>query len=105
MLGDLEQVVLLAVLQAGDDAYGVPVQAEIHRRARRTLTLGTIYKTLGRLEAKGFVTSRLGEPTAERGGRAKRYYALTPAGRQAVRSSLAALRRMTAGLDVGLQAP
>lgn len=105
MLGELEQVVLLAVLQAGDQAYGVPVQSEIRRRARRTLTLGTIYKTLARLETKGFVASRLGEPTAERGGRAKRYYTLTPAGRQAVRGSLAALRRMAAGLDVGLQAP
>ncbi|HEV2179819.1 MAG TPA: PadR family transcriptional regulator [Gemmatimonadaceae bacterium] len=105
MLGELEQVVLLAVLQAGDEAYGVPVQTEIRRRARRTLTLGTIYKTLARLEVKGFVASRLGEPTAERGGRAKRYYTLTPAGRQAVRGSLAALRRMAAGLDVGLQAP
>ena len=105
MLGELEQVVLLAVMQVGREAYGVPIHDEIQRRAGRDLTLGTIYKTLARLEAKGFVASRLGEPTAERGGRAKRYYALTPAGRLAVRGSLAALRRMSAGLDVGLQPP
>ena len=102
-LGELEQLVLLAVLQAGDDAYGVIVQQEILGRAKRDLTLGTVYKTLSRLEAKGLVTSRVGEPTAERGGRAKRYFAVSPAGRRAVRQSIAALRRMSAGLDVGLE--
>jgi DNA-binding PadR family transcriptional regulator len=104
-LGELEQLVLLAVLQAGSEAYGVPVQGEIQRRARRDLTLGTIYKTLSRLEAKGFVEARTGEPTAERGGRAKRYYSVTAAGRRAIRSSLATLRRMSVGLDVGLDVP
>lgn len=104
-LGDLEQLVLLAVLQVGSDAYGIPVQTEIRRRAHRDLTLGTIYKTLARLEAKGLVTSRVGEPTAERGGRAKRYYVVTAAGRRALRHSLAAIQRMAAGLDVGLETP
>jgi len=104
-LGDLEQIVLLAVLQVGRDAYGVPVQEEIRRRARRDLTLGTIYKTLSRLEAKGFVASRVGEPTAERGGRAKRYYSVSAAGRRALQQNMAALRRMAAGLDVGLETP
>lgn len=104
-LGDLEQVVLLAVLQAGDDAYGVPVQREILRRARRDLTLGTIYKALSRLEAKGLVASRVGEPTAERGGRAKRFYSVTAAGKRLLRQNLFALRRMAAGLDVGLDTP
>jgi PadR family transcriptional regulator, regulatory protein PadR len=104
-LGELEQVVLLAVLQAGDDAYGVVVRDEIRRRTRRDLTLGTIYKTLARLEAKGLVTARQGEPTAERGGRAKRYYGVTTAGRRAVRSTFVALRRMASGLDVGLDTP
>jgi DNA-binding PadR family transcriptional regulator len=104
-LGDLEQIVLLAVLQSGDEAYGVPVQQEILRRARRDLTLGTIYKALSRLEAKGLVGSRVGEPTAERGGRAKRYYSVTAVGKRALRDNLFALRRMAAGLDVGLDAP
>ena len=104
-LGELEQLVLLAVLQVGNEAYGVPVQQEIERRARRELTLGTIYKTLSRLETKGLVDSRVGEPTAERGGRAKRFYTVTAAGRRAVRQSLATLRRMSLGLDVGLDTP
>lgn len=104
-LGELEQIVLLAVLQIGDDAYGVPVQQRIAERARRQLTLGTIYKSLARLEAKGFVASRVGEPTAERGGRGKRFYSVTAAGRRALRQSLATLRRMSAGLDIGLDTP
>jgi PadR family transcriptional regulator, regulatory protein PadR len=104
-LGDLEQIVLLAVLQVGDQAYGVPVQQEVRRRAQRDLTLGTIYKALSRLEAKGLVSSRVGEPTSERGGRAKRYYAVTAVGKRALRENLYALRRMAAGLDVGLDAP
>ena len=103
--GELEQLVLLAVMQAGDDAYGVVVQSAIRRKARRDLTLGTIYKTLSRLEAKGFVASELGEPTAERGGRAKRYYHVSAAGRRALQQQLASLRAMATGLDVGLEAP
>ena len=104
-LGDLEQIVLLAVLQSGDEAYGVPVQREVRLRARRDLTLGTIYKALSRLEAKGLVGSRVGEPTSERGGRAKRYYSVTAAGRRSLKDNLFALRRMAAGLDVGLDTP
>jgi PadR family transcriptional regulator PadR len=104
-LGELELIVLLAVLRSGDAAYGVPVQREIERTAERSLTLATIYKTLARLETKALVTSQLGEPTAERGGRAKRYFSVTPAGRQAVRRSLATLRRMSLGLDVGMDTP
>lgn len=105
MLGDLEQLVLLAVLRIGPDAYGVTVRDSIHERAARDLTLGTIYKTLARLEAKGLVSSRVGDPTPERGGRAKRYFAVTAAGQRAVRASFASLRRMAAGLDVGLDTP
>ena len=104
-LGDLEQLVLLAVLRAGDEAYGVPVQQEILQRARRTLTLGTIYKALSRLETKGLVASRVGEPTAARGGRAKRYYSVTAAGRRVLKQNLVALRRMAAGLEVGFDTP
>ena len=82
MLGELEQLVILGVLHAGKDAYGVPVHDEIQRRAARDLTLGTIYKTLTRLEEKGIVASRIGEPTAERGGRRTKCYSVTPAGRR-----------------------
>jgi PadR family transcriptional regulator len=103
MLGELEQIVLLAVLRVGKDAYGVPVHDEIQRTAGRDLTLGTIYKTLARLEEKGLASSRIGAPTEERGGRRTRCYAVTAAGRRSLRASLHALNRMTAGLDVGLE--
>jgi len=102
-LGDLEQLVLLAVLRVGHDAYGVPVHSEILNRAGRDLTLGTIYKTLARLEAKGLVSSRIGAPTAYRGGRRTRCYSVTAAGKRALQASLQSLRRMAAGLDVGLE--
>ena len=94
MLGELEQIVLLAVLRVGDAAYGVPVHDEIIRLARRDLTLGTVYKTLSRLEEKGFVRSYEGDPTPQRGGRRTRCFAVTTAGRKSLESSLATLRRM-----------
>jgi DNA-binding PadR family transcriptional regulator len=103
MLGELEQIVLLGILRVGDEAYGVPILEEIAREARRDLTLATVYKTLSRLEEKGFVTSRLGDPTPARGGRRKRYFALTAPGRRALRQSVNALRRMTRGLAPGLE--
>ena len=103
MLGELEQLVLLGVLRVGRDAYGVPVHDEIQRRAGRDLTLGTIYKTLTRLEDKGLVVSHIGEPTAERGGRRTRCYAVTPAGKRSLQASLRTLQRMSAGVDIGLE--
>lgn len=102
MLGDLEQIVLLAVLRTAADAYGVSIADEIRRTAGRDLTLATIYKTLSRLEAKGLVRAKVGEPTPVRGGKAKRYYTLTPAGRSALRASLTTLRKMTSGLALDL---
>jgi PadR family transcriptional regulator len=105
MLGELEQVVLLAILRTGADAYGVSIAAEIERQTGRDLTLATIYKTLSRLEQKGLVTTRTGEPTPQRGGRRKRYFALTAAGHRDLRQTLAALQRMTRGLAAGWEAP
>jgi PadR family transcriptional regulator PadR len=104
MLGELEQVVLLAILQVGDEAYGVSIRREIQDRTARDFTLGTVYKTLARLEEKGLAASSPGEPTPERGGRRKRYYRVTAAGRRSLRHSLSALRTMTVGLDLGLEA-
>jgi PadR family transcriptional regulator PadR len=98
-LGEFEQLVLLGVLHSGDDAYGVPVWRAIEARIVRKVSLAAVYKTLDRLEAKGAVRSHVGEPTAERGGRAKRVYQVTPPGLGALRASLSAVRRMTAGLD------
>ena len=103
MLGELEQVVLLAVLRVGKDAYGVPVHDEIQRRGGRDLTLGTIYKTLTRLEDKGLVSSHIGEPTAQRGGRRTRCYSVTNAGKRSLHATFKTLRTMAAGLDVGLE--
>ena len=103
MLGELEQIVLLAVLRVGDAAYGVPVHDEIVRLARRDLTLCTVYKTLSRLEEKGFVRSYEGDPTPQRGGRRTRCFAVTTTGRRSLESSLAILRRMAVALDVGLE--
>jgi PadR family transcriptional regulator len=101
MLGDLEQLVLLALLRVGEGAYGVPIHAELAQSAGRDVTLGTIYKTLSRLEEKGFVRSFEGAPTAQRGGRRTRCFAMTAAGRRTLRASMETLRRMASGLDVG----
>ena len=103
MLGELEQVVMLATLRMGDDGYGVTIQDAIHRATGRDLTIGTIHKTLVRLEAKGLIASRMGDATPVRGGRAKRHYKVTPAGLKALRASIAALRRLAHGLAVGLE--
>lgn len=97
-LGEFEQLVLLALVRLGDRSYGVTVRHEIARRARRDVSLGAVYKTLERLEAKGYVSSVIGEPTPERGGRRKKFYRLEPGGARALRQALGALRRMTAGL-------
>ena len=105
MLGELEQVVLLAVLRVGEEAYGVPVQREIARQTGRDLTLATIHKTLSRLEDKALVRSRTGEPTPMRGGRRRRYYAVTAEGQHALREALGALRRLAHGLPMGFDVP
>jgi len=96
--GEFEQLVLLAVLRLGDDAYAVPVRREIEKRAGRTPARGAVYVTLERLEEKGYLESWLGEPAAERGGRPRRYYRVRPAGVRALEESWTSLRRMWRGL-------
>ena len=103
MLGELEQVVMLATLRAGDDAYGVTIQDAIRKATGRDLTMGTIHKTLVRLEAKGMIASSMGESSPVRGGRAKRFYKVSPVGLRTLRASISALRRLAAGLAVGLE--
>ncbi len=103
-LGEFEQLVLLALLRLREHAYGVTIRREISRRARRAVTLGAVYKTLLRMEEKGLVVSRTGEPTAERGGRRKKFYRALPGGERALARSLAGLRGMAAGLGKELQA-
>jgi PadR family transcriptional regulator PadR len=97
-LGEFEQLVLLALIRLGDRSYGVTVRQEIAARARRDVSLGAVYKTLERLEAKAYISSTVGEPTPERGGRRKKFYRVEPGGVRALKYSLGALRRMTAGL-------
>ena len=98
-LGDFEQVVLLAIMRLGPDAYGVSIQQEIEARTGRGVSLGAIYPTVDRLEAKGYVTSRIGEPTAERGGRAKRHVKVTTVGRKALHRSHSMLAALWEGLE------
>jgi PadR family transcriptional regulator len=98
-LGELEQVVLLAVLQLGDGAYAVPVRAEIRERAGRAVARGALYTALERLEAKGFLASRMSEPRPERGGRSRRYFRVTPQGLRALRASRSAMLRLWRGLE------
>ena len=84
-LGEFELLVLLALICLGDEAYGVPISEAIEERSGRDVAIGAVYITLDRLERKGLVRSRLGEPTAERGGRAKTYFHITAKGLQEVR--------------------
>jgi PadR family transcriptional regulator, regulatory protein PadR len=100
VLGEFEQLVMLAVMCRGESAYGIPVRDEIVRRARREVALGGIYKTLSRLEHKGFVASTIGAPSARRGGRRTRCYTVTAAGQRALRTALGSIQRMAAGASL-----
>ena len=103
-LGEFELIVLLAVLRLGDQAYGVTIQTELERETSRQLTVGAIYKTLGRLQQKGYVSVRIGDPTPQRGGRRKKYYRVESLGSRALKQSVADLRRLTRGLGRTLEA-
>lgn len=97
-LGNLELMVLLALIRLGEDAYGVPISREIEERSGREVALGSVYATLERLEEKSLVSSDLGEPTPERGGRAKKYFRVTARGLREVRETQRALKRLWQGL-------
>ena len=99
-LGDFEQIVLLAILRRDGDAYGVKIRAEIAERTGRTVAPGALYTALDRLEDKKLVKSRMGDPTPQRGGRSKRYYSVTPAGRTSLAQVQQAYRRMLEGLEI-----
>jgi DNA-binding PadR family transcriptional regulator len=101
-LGELEQLVLLALLRLDKDAYGVTIRREILERTGRSITPGAIYPTLDRLEARGLVSSWMGEPTAERGGRSRRYFAVTKAGLSEIRRSWNHAFAMAEGLERAL---
>jgi PadR family transcriptional regulator, regulatory protein PadR len=100
-LGEFEHLVVLALLRLEDRAYGVTVRQEIELRTHREVSIGAVYATLDRLETKGYVTSRLGDPTPERGGRSKRFFHVTAKGVAAVNRTHRALQSMTEGLVLG----
>jgi len=91
LLTDFELMILLAALRVGDDAYGVLIAREIERTGGRSVVMGAVYTALERLERNGFVSSSIGEPTPERGGRAKRFFKVTPRGLRAVKDTQRAL--------------
>lgn len=101
ILGTLEQSVLSAILRLGKNAYGVAIQSEIKEETGRELSFGAIYTTLERLENKGFINSSLGEATAARGGRAKRYFTVNGTGQAALRRTERAITALNA--DFGLE--
>jgi DNA-binding PadR family transcriptional regulator len=99
-LGDFELLVLLAILRADGDAYGSSILRHLQDRSGRAVSRGALYVTLDRLEAKGYVSSRTGDPAPARGGRPRRYYTVRPTGLALLRRSLDALRRMSEGLSL-----
>lgn len=99
-LGEFEHIVILALLRLEDRAYGVTVRQEIDFRTKREVSIGAVYATLGRLEAKGYVKSHYGDPTPERGGRSKRFFRVTTKGVAAVNRTHRAFQNMTEGLDL-----
>jgi PadR family transcriptional regulator PadR len=102
-LGEFEQIVLLAILRLHDGAYAIPVREEIEARTGRRVARGALYTALDRLEQKRCLRSRMSEPMAERGGRSRRYFTVTPAGMAALRASRQTLLRLWSGLEGQLE--
>jgi PadR family transcriptional regulator, regulatory protein PadR len=93
-LGEFELMLLLAVIHLGEEAYGVPISHELERNRGRDVALGSIYAALERLETKGLIESSLGDPTPERGGKAKRYFTITKEGLRQVQETRRVLTKM-----------
>src|SRR5262245_62006083 len=102
-LGDFEQRILFALIRLGANAYGVSIRQEIETRTGRAISAGALYTALGRLEKRGLVVSRLGEPTPERGGKRKRLYTIQPAGERAAARAYESLRLMASGMATRLR--
>ena len=100
VLGGFQQIVMLAVIRLGDDAYGAKIQQELERTAGRSVTISTIYVTMDRLKRRGFIETWLADPTPVRGGKAKRYYRVTREGLHALRGSRLELTKMWDGVDI-----
>ena len=102
-VGEFEQLILFAVVRLDADATAVTIRREIETRTSRTISSGALYTAIDRLEARGFVLSRFGEPTAVRGGKRKRLYSIEPAGARALTRSYEALQKMASGMTARLQ--
>lgn len=100
-LGGFQQLVMLAVMRLGEQAYGAEIQRDIEETAGRSVSISTIYVTLDRLQRRGLMSSWLGEPTSVRGGKAKRFYRLTAEGRETLHATREQLERMWHGLQTG----
>ena len=98
-MGQFQQAVLVGLIHLRYEAYGRAILNEVQERLDRAVAAGAVYATLERLEAKGYVSSFTGEPTAERGGRAKRHFEIEAAGHQALNASQNALKNMSEGLS------
>jgi DNA-binding PadR family transcriptional regulator len=98
LLTDFELMILLAILRVGDEAYGVPIAREIEETGGRAVAIAAVYAALDRLQERGLVASRLGDPTPERGGRAKKFFRLTALGLRQVRATQRALTALWRGL-------
>ena len=99
ILGEFEQVVMLALLRLGADAYGASVCSEIAQRGARDVSVSAVHTTLDRLEQKGLVRSRVGDPTPQRGGKRKRHFEIAPLGMKALQASYRSIRNMAEGLE------
>jgi DNA-binding PadR family transcriptional regulator len=97
-LGEFEQLILLALLRLGDEAYGVAIRQEIAQRTERDVAAGAVYTALARLEGRELVTSRLADTTPSRGGRPRKYYRLTPVGAEALQRAVQQFRVMADGV-------
>ncbi len=104
-LGEFEILVLAALLRLGESAYGAKVRTEIERRANRSVSVGALYATLGRMEEKGLVQSYTGGATASRGGRAKRFYTLTALGQEKLDVAVTGLNAMLKGVTAWTEIP
>lgn len=98
-LGEFEQIVMLALLRLGPDAYGVSICGEIEKRSGRGVSVSAVHTTLERLELKGLVRSRVGNPTPQRGGKRKRHFEMAALGMKALQASYRSIRNMAEGLE------
>lgn len=101
-IGEFEELVLLAILKLGENAYGVSIHDAIEEATNRSVSIGALYTTLSRLQDKGLVSSWEGEPTSERGGRVKRYYQVKASGQRVLREAENGRRNLAGNLDAVL---